>query len=433
MRGKSVIAIILGFLLIMSATGCDNPAINLKATVSAKYPEKIGFEDFYANRLVRENNPISEAYLSAVQTFSAKSITEIFSPDQRKQNEMYSPLSLYMALALATSGANNQTQDEMLSTLELQNLGVKQLEEQTGNLFRLLYTDNEIGKLQFANSIWLDLDISLKKPYLDTAAKDYYASLFSVDFKEKDTGEKISKWISDHTNGNLTGSKMPTNEAQIMALINTIYFYDEWIDKFDEAETKEEPFYCSDGEAVTCNFMNRAFGSHNFYDGEGYIRSSLGFKNNATMNFYLPDKGVDVYELISTQDKVATLLNTNNSQVEQFGKVIFKLPKFNYGANLNLKDAMKNMGMKNAFESDADFSAMTDQKIAYISDILQATHISIDEKGCEASAFTQIDYYGASPPKDTAEMILNRPFIYTITSSNGVILFAGVVNNPTKN
>ena len=68
--------------------------------------------------------------------------------------------------------------------------------------------------------------------------------------------------------------------------------------------------------------------------------------------------------------------------------------------------------------------------MAFISGINQETHIAIDENGVEASAFTQIDYAGAAMPEGRAEMILNRPFIYAVTTSNGMILFVGICNNP---
>lgn len=67
----------------------------------------------------------------------------------------------------------------------------------------------------------------------------------------------------------------------------------------------------------------------------------------------------------------------------------------------------------------------------YISNIKQESYIAIDEKGVEAAAFTEIDYCGAAAiTEDKAEMILNRPFIYGIQDSNGVLLFVGICENP---
>ena len=68
-------------------------------------------------------------------------------------------------------------------------------------------------------------------------------------------------------------------------------------------------------------------------------------------------------------------------------------------------------GVRRAFASDqADFSGMT-QDQAFLSQVLQETHIAIDEKGVEAATFTKIDYAGmAAPNENEAHMILNRPF-----------------------
>ena len=83
---------------------------------------------------------------------------------------------------------------------------------QSGNLYRLLYTDNEIGKLKIANSLWLDDDmngepIEFKKSFVKNAAENFYASSHSVDFADADTTEKaMTKWVFDNTNGTLNPS-----------------------------------------------------------------------------------------------------------------------------------------------------------------------------------------------------------------------------------
>jgi len=441
MRFKQIMVLLICMMVVTSVIGCDDTIISsekndneqnkIKGLVTmVDYPEGIGFEDYDGKRSIRDNNQVSLEYLEALNNFSHRTISELLPTQERSTNIMYSPISLYMALALSASAANGQTQEEILSLLDMKNLGVEQLEEQTGKLFRLLYTDNEIGKLRIANSLWLDRDISFSEEYLNIASDDYYASIFSVDFSNDETGDLISNWISQNSNGTLEGTN-PINPEQIMTIINTIYFYDEWTDKFNEDKTKKDTFYSYDGKEVLCDFMNMKFSSHRFIDGEGYICSSLRFKNNASMNFYLPDEGIDVYDLIATQEKVNMMLDRDNPKNEKkFGEVIFKVPKFDFGATLNLKESLQAMGMKSAFKSNANFTMLTDDSMAYISDIIQSTHISIDEKGCEASAYTKIDYFGSALPKDKAEMILDRPFIFSITSSNGVVLFMGVINNP---
>lgn len=437
---KRLIVLLISMVVVISLIGFadktvrsknNNMKTNIKGLVAAvDYPESISFEDYDGRRLVRVNNQVDSEYLKALNDFSDKTTSELLTTQERSANIMYSPMSLYMALALSASAADGETQEEMLSLLNMKDLGIEQLEEQTGNLFRLLYTDNEIGKLKLANSLWLDKDIAFNEEYLKTASDDYYASIFSVDFSDKETGDLISNWISENSNGTLKAAS-PISKEQIMTIINTIYFYDEWTNKFNEDKTQKDTFYSYDGKEVLCDFMNMKFFSNSFIDGEGYISSSLRFKNHASMNFYLPDEGVDVYDLIATQEKVNVMFDRDNPKNEKkFGEVIFKVPKFNFDSTFNLKESLKAMGMESAFKSDANFTRLTDDSMAYISDIIQASHISINEKGCEASAYTQINYCGSGLPKDNAEIVLDRPFIFSITSSNGAVLFVGVINNP---
>ncbi|WP_432666623.1 serpin family protein [Wukongibacter baidiensis] len=435
---KKKLVLLLSIILLASLIGCSN--INNDMTqgdvkelvAKADYPPAVGFDDYDGKRAVWDNNEVSDAFIQGLSNFSADTIAELLITSNSSENTMYSPISLHMALALSSSGASSETQKEILLTMHMKDLGIEELEKQTGNLFRLIYKDNEIGKLKLANSLWLDRKESFKEDYLKTVLEDYYASLYAVDFSKKETEKLISKWIADNSNGTLKGS-VPVNEEQILTIINTIYFYDEWTTKFDKNRTKEDTFHCNDGKDVVCDFMNMRFSSHGFVDGDGFLTSSLNLKNGASMSFYLPDEGVDVYDLISTPEKVKILLDKDDpSNIKKFGEVVFKVPKFSFGSTLHLKEALKRLGIYRAFEKDADFSGLTDADIVYISDIIQSTHISIDEKGCEASAYTQIDYAGSAQPKDKAEMILDRPFIFTIKGSKGVVLFIGIVNNPIE-
>lgn len=101
------------------------------------------------------------------------------------------------------------------------------------------------------------------------------------------------------------------------------------------------------------------------------------------------------------------------------GEVTWKIPKFNFSSKFEVVEVLNRLGINSAFATDADFSGITDHP-AFISDIVQETHISLDENGVEASDFTQVSYStGGLVEGDSIEMILNHPFIYGITADNG--------------
>lgn len=420
----SVILILaIGFLF--SRVNNDNS--DTGAILNVVYPVAYAFED---DRQwdIREENPVDDSFISAINNFSYKTSSLIL--HDTGENTNYSPISLYYALALATTGAENETDAELLSLLGVTDS--QELAEQSGNLYRTLYKDNEIGKLKIANSIWLDDDmkgekIEFKEDFVRQAAENFYASSHSVDFTNSETGKLMAKWVSDNTNGTIS----PTIEAdanQILSILSTIYFYDEWINRFDKDKTKEDGFYLSNGNEVKTDFMNQTFGSARFSKGDGFVRASLALKNAGKMIFILPDEGISPYELItSPQGMKQTFEGGENFN----GEVAWKIPKFSFESKLKLNNILKILGVNSAFTADADFSGIT-ENMAYITDVQQETHIAIDENGVEAAAFTQIDYAGAALPEDRADMILDRPFIYGITAENGSLLFVGICENPAE-
>ena len=161
--------------------------------------------------------------------------------------------------------------------------------------------------------------------------------------------------------------------------------------------------------------------------GENYTASMIGMKNFGSMWFILPDEGVSTDDILSSPETLEEILA---GETNGYGMVTFSIPKFEFTSKFNLKEALKSLGMEKAFDSDADFSGISD-RAAFISAVKQETYIAIDEKGVEASAFAQIDYCGAGMPQDNAELILDRPFIYIIKGS--APLFMGVINDPSAN
>ena len=392
------------------------------------YPKAYAFEDYNSRVKLRNENPVDKEFIQAMKGFTYNTASEILKNADGNSN--YSPASLYFALALATTGAKEETRAELLNLLGVDD--VKTLSEQSGNYYRRLFKDNEIGQLKIANSIWMD-DYVMDQPvefhqeFIDSAVEDFYAEIFLVDFSKKEAGKKMGEWVASKTKGTLSPS-FEVDTEQILSIINTIYFHDQWVDRFNSSLTKEDIFTLSDGKEVTANFMNEAYSASGFSRGEGYIRAGRSLKNGGEMVFILPDEGVTPRDFISSP---LSLKEAFEGGKQYFGEVEWKVPKFSFKDSFDLTDAIKTLGVNRAFSKDANFTGMTDQ-FALISDIKQKSHIAIDEDGVTASSFTQIVADGEGLPEDRAEMILDRPFLYGIKSENGLLLFVGIVENPEE-
>lgn len=398
----------------------NSALLTVNPLIDVIYPEPILFDDYDAKFALRETFPLEENFTKSVNDFSLKTASSLMS--NSKENLIFSPTSLYFALAIATSGADGETEKEMLALLGVDSK--ETLAEQCKNLYNHSYSKNDIGNLKIGNSIWLQDGINFKDEFVKNTAENFYASSFNVDFGDPQTAQNMSAWVSKETNGLINPIIIPGNE-QVLSIMNTIYFNDQWVDKFDERKTAEDDFHLANGETVKIDFMNEKTEGI-FRKGDGYTTSARSLKNSGSVYFVLPDEGVTPQELASNPKK----LNEALFGGEQFyGDLTWKVPKMELSSKLQLNDTLKSLGVNSAFSGNADFSQMTDGQ-TFINNINQEVKIKINENGVEASSFTEIDYAGAAMPQGNAEMILDRPFIYAITGNNGNILFIGICENP---
>ena len=143
---------------------------------------------------------------------------------------------------------------------------------------------------------------------------------------------------------------------------------------------------------------------------------SVSLKKNTALDFGTGK----VYDSISLVQEI------KKCSVSEALKIISEM---DFSSSFKLNDSLKELGLSSAFLPSANFSNMIEGP-SWIGTVNQNTRITLDEEGVTASAFTQIDYNGSAMPTDEAKMILDRPFLYAITSGNGCVLFIGCYNRP---
>lgn len=426
---KKIISLLLISSIAIGMTACGKGVRQISSNSlvkAASYPESISYDDYDAKSNQFTENQGDEAYTKALQEFASKSAAALLAG--KDENTVYSPVSLYFALSVLASGADTSTKEEIYTLMGLAGKDADYLTEQTGKLYRRLYTDNKVGTLKIANALWLEKDFKFNDAYVTNAADNLYASIYNVNFKDKETLELMGKWVSDNTNG-LIKPEIQLSDELAMIIMNTIYFKDRFRDEFNKELTKEDTFYLEDGSTKKVDFMNKVEARHSYIKNEDYIGTKLSFLNNGAITFILPEEGVSVDEIIGNQEKVTAMFQENH---ESLAEITFKVPKFDYGSNLDLVEMLNTLGMKSAFEETADFSLISEGDL-FVSGVKQEAHIILDEEGVEAAAYTEISMDTTSAIIDELEKIeftLDRPFIYGITANDGTLLFVGVVKDP---
>lgn len=397
--------------------------------VEPSMPAVYGANDWETREQVLNENQVDVEFVTALNDFAYKTSGAVL--PQASNNRNFSPLSLYYALAITATGANGNTFDELAALLLLGANDKEVLSAQSGNLFRVLYTQNDITKLKLANSLWLREGFKVNDDFVKNAVSQFYAWVYTADFANAGASKAVSKWIAANTEGTIE-PEISLEKDTMMLIINTIYFYDEWQEAFAKEETAKDKFFVVGGNEVEADFMHKTFGNKAYFKGNDFTRIDLGLKGRNTMTFVLPDEGVDINDILADADKLQAVFENGE---RDDAKVLLYLPKFKYGSEFKLVEALKALGVNDAFDDKADFSALSPEDGLYISDIIQQSHIGLDENGVEAAAYTMVMISKMSMPielEKTVELKFNRPFLFSIKAENGAILFIGVCDNPAQ-
>ena len=346
--------------------------------------------------------------------------------DATTENAVYSPVNVYMTLAMLAEVTSGNTRAQILNALNANSM--EELRTQANSVWNACYRDDGKTISRMASSVWLNEEIKIG----DTSvlAENYYASVFQGDISSAEYSEAYTEWLKKETGGflnDLIGDKKFDSET-VMTLVSTLYFKASWDKGFNKKLTTEGVFHSPTGD-VTCDFMNQKSNSTYFY-GEMFSATCKELGNDGYMYFILPDENVSISELLSNDEALAFINDPWNVGNNVLYKVNLSLPKFDISMKKDLKSDIEALGITDCFDSDnADFSEFLPENKPSVSKMEHGVRVSIDEESCSGAAYFEVVAWGASPSEEV-DFTLDRPFIFVVTSPDGLPLFVGVVNNP---
>ena len=377
---------------------------------------------------LRGDNPgLTEEHWKVLNDFTAKS-TPLVLAEHTEENAIYSPLSLWSALAMLAQCANGNSRQQVLNAMGADS--VEALQEQSEHLWRTLYTDDGQSALILANSIWLNSNLqgTYIQDTLDTLAQKYYAGAYSVPMGTGEADTAVTQWVNEQTKG-LIGSDAPvvqTDALTLALLVSSLYYKAAWQNEFMPDRTEIDTFTDAAGQETQVDFMHRTEDA-SFIRREGYQAAKLSTRLGE-MVFVLPDEGVAPEALLQEEDFLARLEFYGDACT--WGEVQWSVPKFDVNSDLDLLETLAALGITDLTDPDrADLSALTDLD-AFLSDAKQLARVKVDEEGVEAAAVTILSVKNLNLPPQSTEvcvMDLDRPFLFVIRAE-GVPLFVGIVN-----
>lgn len=334
----------------------------------------------------------------------------------QNQNAMLSPLSLDLALGMAGNGASETTRKEISGYLGQEISGFNRYAKQ--------YASNS-SALKSANSIWATSQkgYPLSKDFKQLVKKYYGAEFNKVDFGDEKTVGKINGWISRRTEKMIPSVLDKTDDSMKMILVNALYFGSDWDVPFESAGTSKVPFHSADGNESKVDMMHQELSG--YFENDAAIGFEKSYQNGEySFVAVLPKKEGD-FQLKDLQIK--KLLKDKKS-----GTAFVGLPRFKFSYQTDLTNVLRKNGISEAFDSEnGRFDRLfANGKSMYISNVIQATKIRVDEKGTEAAAATVIvaKETCAIQTEEPKEIILDRPFAFLIMDNKTKTpLFVGKV------
>ena len=359
-------------------------------------------------------------YGAAVRSINGFAFSAAAVLGEKPGDFFFSPFSVIPAVGMAYAGARGDTAAEMEQALLLSPNVHKSLGELTRNLMPELDGKEGAALLTSANRVWVSDGLTLRPKFNSILLKDYRSTAAKTDFKSDPEAAKktINQWVEQHTNNRIRDLIAKIEPDTKMILTNAVYFTGEWKKPFNKNKTKPAPFHVTKSDTVEVPMMMKT-------DGVKLLR--LPYSGRLSMLLALPD---DI-------DTMPSLLNNNG--LETFDgwrkalsphEVDLWLPKFKTEKRYELKGILAALGIKLAFENEADFSGITADEELKIDSVIHQTFIDVDEKKTEAAAATSVIMVKttAVAPRELprAEFHADHPFLYFIVDDRtGTILFMG--------
>ncbi len=367
--------------------------------------------------------------LAAANTVFAFKLVKQLTRQQPGTNLFISPCSVSTVLQMACNGAGGLTREEMQRALGIADMAPGAWNEAQREWNKSIAAVHTNILLTVANAIWYQKGIRVRPEFMAGSQEFFGATVDELDFTDPRSIGIMDAWANEKTHGRIPSLVGGIDPATRLFLANAVYFKGKWLEPFAKTETKDRVFHLRGGRRKQLPMMHRA-DRFSYRRGTGFQAVRLPYQGwDLAMYVFLPDPDSSVDKLLGVLNGDSWQRITQPGFAEREGTVV--LPRFRLEYSVELKPALKALGMKLAF-GDADFSGMSDTQV-FISAVRQKSFVEVNEEGTEAAAVTGLTMKSGiemNPPKPF-QMIVDRPFFVMIhRASTQTILFMGVVFDP---
>ena len=340
-------------------------------------------------------NDYSKAYLHMTEAYWRWS--------DKKQNLVFSPLSMTGLLTMLAAGAAGKTQKEILRAVN---------GERDHKTVCDLLTKG--GSLHNANALITKeiLENSILPEFREKMTELFDGEIFAT----RNYVEAVNDWVRQKTFGQILEIADESMKNAALCLINAESFLATWEVPYTDNDIYEYgEFTNADGSTSMVDMLFSSEALVEDRDYVGFVKQYFG--REYSFMALLPKNGAlpcpDFAGLLAQEKK------------ERVGSVEF--PEFSLSAGADLIPFCRELGIRQSFTAKADFSSLSCEKLR-VDRIISKSCIEVNRQGTKASAVNLADIRvtGAFMPKI---LMFDRPFVFAVMhNGTGLPVFTGMVN-----
>ncbi len=349
-------------------------------------------------------------------------------PALDESNLIFSPYSVATNLSMVYIGARGETETQMNQALHL-SLNRKAIGKASFALSQSLLPSNAKNSFQLniANAIWVDQGIFLLSDFRYAIEKQFNAKLGMINFAE--TGQSldtINHWVSSQTQDfipHLLNAEDLNTETRLV-LTNAAYLQGAWTSPFNPAKTIEAPFHSMSGPSNSTEMMQQT-STFPYYENDMIQAVALPFiGGNLSFVVFLPKSESNFLPLFDDlKESWSDWLSSMTSK-----RIALQLPKYTLNNRFDLKKPLEQLGMEDAFDSDANFVGIDGMRDLFLNKVLHEAYISVDENGVVAAAATAAPASVKGANAHPISMVVDHPFLFFIVDlKTHAMLFMGKI------
>ncbi|XP_018482910.1 serpin-ZX-like [Raphanus sativus] len=350
-------------------------------------------------------------------------------PGAKTSNLVFSPASINVVLSFLAAKSGGSTADHILSLLQASS--TNELNTVSSKIITDILADSTRSggpTISTANGVWTEKTVPVEPSFRNLIENSYKAAFNLVDFRTKadEVVEEVNEWVKNQTRGLITdilGSVPPQTDV---IFANALFFHGRWDEEFDPSLTRDYGFHRLDGPKLRVPFMT-AYDSykHRLEVYQGFKVLELPYRGGGSndnryfsMLICLPDEKNGLHAML---ERVASCLGFLSGEGDIRGEDadvgVVKIPKFKFGFDLDVSEALQGLGLETPLE-----------KIAH------KACVEVDEVGTKAAAATAVRCCAGltMPRRKKYDFVADHPFLFLVKEyTSGLVLFLGQVLDPS--